>query len=1613
MKRLVMALLAFVFLMSAALALPACAETVIRDGIEVTLTTDKESYDSMDAVNARLTITNTNRYAVQHVSSEITAPGGYVLSGNAEEEHGTLQAGQQQTQVAALYQADYVPKLPKTGDNSHGMLWGLLFVLSSVVLCAVVIHNPHAKRFFSLFLCLVMISTMVLEAVPVVAESAHKTEIIVVSKAVLVNGKKVLLTGTVAYEADIQTTQEVTGPTISGEKINDTAEYVKVREGDKLSFTGKIKASEGAVISTVQVFVYDAETEVPYSMGEKYYTATGVNAVEFDLSAIPEMTIGETFGTSDYALTEGKRYAVMFYATDSNGNGFADMDAQVAGNQGPVISVRVLLPVDKCDHSAKEYTYERDEYTASRITDSGDGLTHMVEDSYKRYCADCGAYLMNIWGSAASQEHTMADGVCTGCGYSTVPMLFAARNSLEKISFNSHALGVLAGQTYYISWDENGGSDTYIVNVKLLDGEPAYHDEEDGTSIVLNRKISWNYISFTVPETAKNGQYVKVHVYGESNGIQTEAGNQLYLRVGCEHKGTSAKTVEKYYPLEGDETHHQCIEYYTHECLVCGFVLEHTESDPVISEHEFNSIGRCSLCRYEKELDCYHTYSNRTLLRSYYQKKNDSQHYLVDVYRVECRDCGMLIYNRMPEYHLQNHEFNAAGECVQCNWNKDSVCWHDNQECTQLGEVTYSLDYLDEYEPIYHRIKQKCVLSCADCGEVIEEDWSTSDVEPHDFDSNNTCRKCGYVGKKLIEDNTAPIILSFTSNVGTIVKIGEMPTYRAVVYDENLRYVELRTDDGWTLDSVTDPVSSRVDLSAWSFAGEAGTYTFRVIAVDYAGNSTVQELTITIVADGTDIPSTCEHLNTKEVRTSVNYNEIDSNSHMKITQTSVVCNDCQMILSEDVIQEPESHKMQGNTCSLCWYIKSAPEVRRMRITSVDGSFSVGKEVTVYAEVTDNNELDHAELYIDGTLVHTEELFGTEDTVSYTTNSLTVGDHIIRIVAYNTLSVSRDFTFPMPITIIEDHTEGCLHPTYTDVYNPEMIRYTDNNDGKTHIWQSGYDRICNTCHENLGVVYGVENLAEHDYTNGDVCPCGYNRNNCQHVFQDIYLPNGNHKAENGIWESKGESGHWCSSIEYWEKCVNCGLEQKYTKLMPYGEEVQPHMMNVVNKTYYAFDENEHWVIGEDKQCTAKGCDYSNYVEKQIIAREAHKYLGGTCICGAKEKTIQNENSTPVTDSSENRKENSIDSNYVYGYELGYDEDNFLYNERLYLTDEARAVWDELSLNKKQIWFEFNVYIISLERFEFESFGDSSSNKKLTKEDKIAMAKVIISAWHREIARDNPQFRISGSQKQKIGDLANMQNELDKIVKQTDSYEALGNLLDIASLIPGLPQVVGELGDVFGYGLKAKETWTKEDLAELVVEIEKYKMEIVGDSLKKNGLDLGLEEDMQRIIEELIDEAINIQKNNIEIAVNQTKTELNAIIDITLGIATGGIVPAVKAGISASENKNKDEIEELERILKGAVKVYLERTKPQLEEAIQNYTDSPTMENYLNMCNGVNGKLDMWLLQSRELSEIYWSWRRLKEEDEEKYILESYQELKYIEDTFEKLSHVEWGYGLVSY
>ena len=61
-------------------AMPALATSSSQDGLEVTLTTDKESYSQGEQIVATLTVTNTNDFVVNNVSLESVIPEGYTLA---------------------------------------------------------------------------------------------------------------------------------------------------------------------------------------------------------------------------------------------------------------------------------------------------------------------------------------------------------------------------------------------------------------------------------------------------------------------------------------------------------------------------------------------------------------------------------------------------------------------------------------------------------------------------------------------------------------------------------------------------------------------------------------------------------------------------------------------------------------------------------------------------------------------------------------------------------------------------------------------------------------------------------------------------------------------------------------------------------------------------------------------------------------------------------------------------------------------------------------------------------------------------------------------------------------------------------------------------------------------------------------------------------------------------------------------------------------------------------------------------------------------------------------------------------------------------------------------
>ena len=130
----ILALMTVLALCSASAA--ASAATVTKDGLEVTLTTDKASYAAGEKIALTVTLTNRGEAPIKSVDVSCLLPAGCGMDGaqSASRTITMLEPGSSVTVHAAI-KADCNPELPEepvlpvTGDDSNLLLWaGLLGV---------------------------------------------------------------------------------------------------------------------------------------------------------------------------------------------------------------------------------------------------------------------------------------------------------------------------------------------------------------------------------------------------------------------------------------------------------------------------------------------------------------------------------------------------------------------------------------------------------------------------------------------------------------------------------------------------------------------------------------------------------------------------------------------------------------------------------------------------------------------------------------------------------------------------------------------------------------------------------------------------------------------------------------------------------------------------------------------------------------------------------------------------------------------------------------------------------------------------------------------------------------------------------------------------------------------------------------------------------------------------------------------------------------------------------------------------------------------------------------------------------------------------------------------
>lgn len=219
-----------------------------QDGLEVTLSTDKEEYEKGEQITAVLTLTNTNNTTINHVSLETLIPEGYSLtepSSVTSKYIEALKSGETVTLSISLQSAkESVIKnsndnnekisterkddnlIPDTKDTSKVFIWIAVLLIS--MLGVIVIMRADSKKIkkgISAMLIGAILSSLIFET-NIYADTPDVTQKkIYLEKKVLVSGTNVILQGSITYSVfenkntDSENTYTITFESFGGSEV--------------------------------------------------------------------------------------------------------------------------------------------------------------------------------------------------------------------------------------------------------------------------------------------------------------------------------------------------------------------------------------------------------------------------------------------------------------------------------------------------------------------------------------------------------------------------------------------------------------------------------------------------------------------------------------------------------------------------------------------------------------------------------------------------------------------------------------------------------------------------------------------------------------------------------------------------------------------------------------------------------------------------------------------------------------------------------------------------------------------------------------------------------------------------------------------------------------------------------------------------------------------------------------------------------------------------------------------------------------------------------------------------------------------------------------------------
>lgn len=253
-KKLVVTILAVVLCVSA-IMIPAMAATVSGNGLEATLTTDKEVYTQDEQITATLVVKNVSGETLENVSLKTSAPRKFVTINESKDnaQVAELKAGES-VSLTVVYKRE---NNPATGDPNFLVIGIALMVIAAAGLVAVVASKKSMRIVMSIALCVVMVGTAAVGATVYAATNDPLT----VGTTVKVDETDVTITGTVTY-GEVETIPTDVQVTNGDFETGDLTGWTVLTDG-----WGKVDGKHTGVISATS---YWAE-ELPYNQGGEYH----------------------------------------------------------------------------------------------------------------------------------------------------------------------------------------------------------------------------------------------------------------------------------------------------------------------------------------------------------------------------------------------------------------------------------------------------------------------------------------------------------------------------------------------------------------------------------------------------------------------------------------------------------------------------------------------------------------------------------------------------------------------------------------------------------------------------------------------------------------------------------------------------------------------------------------------------------------------------------------------------------------------------------------------------------------------------------------------------------------------------------------------------------------------------------------------------------------------------------------------------------------------------------------------------------------------------------------------------------------------------------------------